>query len=289
VISIVATVSAAPVATHDLVPIQTGWDDLNPQYSYSYSINDANTGDVKSHEETRSGDTVQGSYSVVESDGSVRRVDYSADDVNGFNAVVHRTVGGVAPPPVPARSAASVPAAPFTAEVASAPSTVPALAVKSVPAVGYQSLPHIVEYKSSPALAVTPEPGVTFQTVPVATYKSSPALTIKPIPEVTVQTFPAATYKSPPAQAVKPVPEVTFQTFPAATYKSSPLLAINPIPEVTLQSAPHVLTHTPVTAVQYKFLPVTQQLLPSLAVTPALTHPAIAHTSVQTQFAKYQY
>jgi hypothetical protein len=30
-------------------------------------------------------------------------------------------------------------------------------------------------------------------------------------------------------------------------------------------------------------------VLPSVAVTPALTQPASAHTSVQTQFAKYQY
>lgn len=32
-----------------------------------------------------------GQYSLVEPDGSVRTVDYVADDHNGFNAVVHKS------------------------------------------------------------------------------------------------------------------------------------------------------------------------------------------------------
>lgn len=32
-----------------------------------------------------------GSYSLVEADGSVRTVDYTADDVHGFNAVVSKS------------------------------------------------------------------------------------------------------------------------------------------------------------------------------------------------------
>ncbi|KAG8248560.1 Cuticle protein 21 [Homalodisca vitripennis] len=72
--------------------------DPNPQYSYNYDIKDALTGDSKSQQESRSGDVVQGSYSLVEPDGSVRTVDYTADPVNGFNAVVHKTAGVVAAP-----------------------------------------------------------------------------------------------------------------------------------------------------------------------------------------------
>ncbi|XP_044726459.1 larval cuticle protein A3A-like [Chrysoperla carnea] len=64
--------------------------DPNPQYSYQYSIADALTGDQKSQSESRSGDTVQGQYSLVEPDGTRRIVDYTADPVNGFNAVVQR-------------------------------------------------------------------------------------------------------------------------------------------------------------------------------------------------------
>ncbi|XP_013139530.1 PREDICTED: larval cuticle protein A2B-like [Papilio polytes] len=64
--------------------------DPNPQYSYAYDIQDALTGDSKSQHETRSGDVVQGSYSLVDPDGTRRVVEYTADPHNGFNAVVHR-------------------------------------------------------------------------------------------------------------------------------------------------------------------------------------------------------
>jgi Insect cuticle protein len=49
------------------------------------------TGDVKSQSEVRDGGNVKGQYSLVEPDGSVRTVDYTADDVNGFQAVVSKS------------------------------------------------------------------------------------------------------------------------------------------------------------------------------------------------------
>ena len=64
--------------------------DANPQYSFIYRVTDIETGDSKAQEETRNGDSVEGSYSIVEPDGSIRTVRYSADPVNGFNAVVER-------------------------------------------------------------------------------------------------------------------------------------------------------------------------------------------------------
>lgn len=39
--------------------------DPNPQYTYSYSVNDAHTGDNHAQEETRNGDSVHGSYRFV--------------------------------------------------------------------------------------------------------------------------------------------------------------------------------------------------------------------------------
>lgn len=54
------------------------------------------TGDVKNQQESRSGDVVQGSYSLIEPDGTRRTVEYVADPVQGFNAVVHREPAGVA-------------------------------------------------------------------------------------------------------------------------------------------------------------------------------------------------
>jgi Insect cuticle protein len=73
--------------------------DANPHYSYTYSVNDASTGDSKSQSESRQGDVVTGQYSLLEADGTRRVVDYTADPVNGFNAVV-RKEGAVAVAPV---------------------------------------------------------------------------------------------------------------------------------------------------------------------------------------------
>lgn len=70
-------------------PINTDFDPA-PQYAFAYNIQDSLTGDYKSQQETRDGDVVKGSYSLVEPDGSVRTVLYTADSINGFNAVVQR-------------------------------------------------------------------------------------------------------------------------------------------------------------------------------------------------------
>ncbi|KAK1135505.1 hypothetical protein K0M31_000094 [Melipona bicolor] len=64
--------------------------DPHPQYTYAYDVQDSLTGDSKTQQETRNGDIVSGSYSFIEADGTRRIVEYTADPVNGFNAVVHR-------------------------------------------------------------------------------------------------------------------------------------------------------------------------------------------------------
>ncbi|XP_050086186.1 larval cuticle protein A3A-like [Anopheles aquasalis] len=93
---------AAPLAYPAVAKVAKIADDYdpNPQYSYSYHIADAVTGDNKEQQESRSGDVVTGSYALVEPDGTRRVVEYTADPVNGFNAVVHReplAVKAVAP------------------------------------------------------------------------------------------------------------------------------------------------------------------------------------------------
>ncbi|XP_035780962.1 larval cuticle protein A3A-like [Anopheles albimanus] len=93
---------AAPLAYPAVAKVAKIADDYdpNPQYSYSYHIADAVTGDNKEQQESRSGDVVTGSYSLVEPDGTRRVVEYTADPVNGFNAVVNRqplAVKAVAP------------------------------------------------------------------------------------------------------------------------------------------------------------------------------------------------
>ncbi|XP_018302044.1 cuticular protein 1 [Mycetomoellerius zeteki] len=112
-------VVAAPVAK----TIDADFDP-HPQYSYAYDVHDSLTGDDKSQQETRDGDIVQGSYSLLEADGTRRIVEYAADPVNGFNAVVRKEPAAVAVKtvaPVAAPLAYAAPIAKIATPVAHAP------------------------------------------------------------------------------------------------------------------------------------------------------------------------
>ncbi|XP_026735979.1 larval cuticle protein A2B-like [Trichoplusia ni] len=123
-------VAAAPVAAR-----LEEFDPL-PQYNFGYNVADSLTGDYKSQNEQRNGDLVQGQYSLVDPDGTRRVVDYTADSVNGFNAVVRKEPLVAAAPAVvaepavvPARyAAAPVAAAPVVAARYTAPVAYPAAA-----------------------------------------------------------------------------------------------------------------------------------------------------------------
>ncbi|KAG8237010.1 hypothetical protein J437_LFUL017426 [Ladona fulva] len=71
-----------------------------PKYNYDYAVHDLHTGDVKNKWETRDGDVVKGAYSVNEPDGTILKVEYTADKHNGFNAVVKRLGKAIHPEPV---------------------------------------------------------------------------------------------------------------------------------------------------------------------------------------------
>lgn len=62
-----------------------------PKYHFEYGVKDGHTGDIKEQQEERDGDVVKGSYSLVEPDGTVRKVEYHDDGHSGFNAVVTRS------------------------------------------------------------------------------------------------------------------------------------------------------------------------------------------------------
>ncbi|CAH0551444.1 unnamed protein product [Brassicogethes aeneus] len=103
----VHTYAAAPVAVAAPVVTKTVVADAPAQYDYGYSVSDPHTGDHKSAVESRRGDFVQGQYSLVDSDGTQRTVDYTADAVNGFNAVVNKSPLAVAAAPVVAATYAA--------------------------------------------------------------------------------------------------------------------------------------------------------------------------------------
>lgn len=52
------------------------------------------TGDSHGQYETREGGVVKGAYALMDSDGTRRLVEYTADAVNGFNAVVSKQPTG---------------------------------------------------------------------------------------------------------------------------------------------------------------------------------------------------
>ncbi|XP_055852209.1 larval cuticle protein A2B [Episyrphus balteatus] len=116
--------------------------DVNPKYSFAYDVQDGYTGDSKSQHETRHGDVVKGSYSLVDPDGTKRTVDYTADPHNGFNAVVRKEplfAKAIAPAPAPAPAPlhyAPVPAPPLP----HLPATYPGPPAYPVP---YPAGPHL--------------------------------------------------------------------------------------------------------------------------------------------------
>jgi len=67
------------------------------KYAFEYQVADPNTGDQKEQHEERDGDVVRGFYTLVEPDGALRRVDYTADAENGFQATVSRQAGAQQP------------------------------------------------------------------------------------------------------------------------------------------------------------------------------------------------
>ena len=107
----VAVAHAAPVYAH--APVAHAAHDVDyyahPKYSYNYGVADGVTGDHKTQHESRDGDVVKGSYSVAEPDGTLRVVEYSADDHNGFNAVVKKIGHAVHAAPAPIVHAAPAP------------------------------------------------------------------------------------------------------------------------------------------------------------------------------------
>ncbi|XP_068620880.1 larval/pupal rigid cuticle protein 66-like [Battus philenor] len=66
--------------------------------AFSYGVADPYTGDYKNQIERRAGDNVQGQYSLLESDGTRRTVDYAAG-AQGFNAVVRKDPALIAAAP----------------------------------------------------------------------------------------------------------------------------------------------------------------------------------------------
>ncbi|XP_026726737.1 larval/pupal rigid cuticle protein 66-like [Trichoplusia ni] len=82
--------------------------------SFSYSVADPYTGDFKHQIENRVDNNVAGQYSLLESDGTRRTVDYAAG-AEGFNAVVRKDPAVIAPAISYAAPAIATPAISYAA------------------------------------------------------------------------------------------------------------------------------------------------------------------------------
>ncbi|CAK1593862.1 unnamed protein product [Parnassius mnemosyne] len=133
-------VHTAPVAyAAPIAKVAVEEYDSHPQYSFAYDVQDGLTGDSKSQHETRDGDVVKGSYSVVDPDGTKRTVDYTSDPHNGFNAVVRKEALAV-------KVAAVAPVAKIAAPVAYAAPVVHDTPIAKVAAPAYTYSAPIYHY-----------------------------------------------------------------------------------------------------------------------------------------------
>ncbi|KAL7730801.1 hypothetical protein ACLKA6_003569 [Drosophila palustris] len=150
----------APVAQHVITKAAEEYDP-HPQYKYAYDVQDALSGDSKSQVEERDGDVVRGEYSLIDADGYKRTVQYTADPINGFNAVVNREplVKTVAVAPV-VKTVAAAPVAHYAAPAPVAHYAAPAhVAHYAAPAVAHYAAPAVVK-TVAPAYSTYAAPAV---------------------------------------------------------------------------------------------------------------------------------
>ncbi|CAG4935618.1 unnamed protein product [Colias eurytheme] len=108
VLALAAVASAVPVVP--VAKLAYAEAEAPAHYDFQYSVHDEHTGDIKQQQESRAGDAVHGSYSLVQPDGVHRIVEYTSDHASGFNAVV-RYEGTPIPAPAPAKIAYAAPVA----------------------------------------------------------------------------------------------------------------------------------------------------------------------------------
>lgn len=149
-------VVAAPAV---LAKVSDATIDPNPQYSFAYDVQDALTGDSKSQVESRANGVVRGQYTVADPDGTRRIVDYYADPIHGFNAVVRKAPQAVVAPVVAKAAPVAAPviakAAPVIAPAPIAPAPLLSRAV-AAPLLARAVAPGYAPLAAPAPLAVAP-------------------------------------------------------------------------------------------------------------------------------------
>ncbi|KPJ15643.1 Cuticle protein, partial [Papilio machaon] len=203
-----------------------------PKYDFTYSVADGHTGDNKSQQESRDGDVVKGSYSLQEADGSIRTVEYTADDHNGFNAVVHNSASKAAPAVIKAPVYASAPIVTLCAVVAVSQAGLLPAAVHYSPAAAVSSQ-SIVRH-DQPALAtklVAAAPVAKLAVAAPAVYHAAPAVyhaapSVYHSAPAVYHSAPAVYHSAPAVYHASPAPSV---------YQAAPVRYAAPVAKVLAQ------------------------------------------------------
>ncbi|KRF99532.1 uncharacterized protein Dwil_GK12248, isoform B [Drosophila willistoni] len=199
----VAPVAAPLAVAHKVVVKSEEPYDPHPQYRFSYGVDDKLTGDNKAQVEERDGDVVRGEYSLIDADGYKRTVQYTADPINGFNAVVNRE-------PLAHYVKTVAPVAHYAAPAVV--KTVAPVAHYAAPSVAHYAAPSVAHY-AAPAVVKTVAP-VAHYAAPVAHHYAAPATVVK-----TVAAPAVAHYAAAPAVHYAPAP-ATYAAYsaPAVSY-----------------------------------------------------------------------
>ncbi|XP_061394651.1 larval cuticle protein A2B-like [Musca vetustissima] len=142
--------------------------DPHPQYKFGYGVQDAVSGDTKTQVEERDGDVVRGEYTLIDADGYKRTVQYTADPVHGFNAVVSRE-------PLVGKAVVAAPAPVVKTVAPVAQYAAPASVVKTVAPVSQYAAPAAVVKTAVPAYTTYTAPAVVKSAVPAYTTYTVPA------------------------------------------------------------------------------------------------------------------
>jgi outer membrane biosynthesis protein TonB len=88
-----------------VIIISTKNQQPNPSYQFGFDVKDDEFTNYQNRKEQREGNVIKGSYSVVDADGFIRTVSYTADPKEGFKAEVVREPTDIVikmPTPTPA-------------------------------------------------------------------------------------------------------------------------------------------------------------------------------------------
>jgi len=204
---VVSAVQERQYQSNHLAPQYQEEEKGQSNYAFEYSIQNGDTGDIKSAHESRDGDRVQGYYTVVEPDGARRIVHYTADPEHGFMATVEREEAkGYA---APAQTKSYSPQRSYSQ--APAQSQIYSQTPSQVLSHGYSQAPAQVQYSAPAEVRYAPAPAeVQYSTAPESH-------TVAPVQYRTVTASPVRYRTAAPARVSPPsvyyeAPNVEYQT-----------------------------------------------------------------------------